>query len=132
MTPLSPGSLAADFPDGTEFLSTSAQIVDQSSAYLVTATQNISGLATDEINLSIPENASVPYTVQGTDGAYVIYEDATTGTEYEANASQGNCSITVTQISPTFEGTFNARMICNTTSDSVRILSNGVFNASYY
>jgi hypothetical protein len=126
---LNPGSLAVDFPNGSEFLSTGATVVDQSSAYIVSATQNIQGAQQDEIYLSIPENATLPYTVQAQpDGAVVQYYDVFSNNTYEANPSQGSCSITVTQISPTLEGTFTARVICN---DTVIVLSNGAFNATY-
>ncbi len=127
METLNPGALAVDFPDGSEFLSSNATVADNSSAYIISSTQ-IQGLSQDEMYLSIPENANVPYTVQAQpDGAIVQYYSGN-GTTYEANSAQGSCSITVTQISPTFEGTFSARVICN---DTVIVLSNGAFNATY-
>jgi hypothetical protein len=132
MSSLNPGALTADFPDGREFLSGSAKVSDQSNIYLVSATQDASGLPQDEISISIPKGASLPYTVSSSEGADLIYNNVTTNVtnSYEANAAQGNCTITVTQLSPTFQGTFSGRVICNTISDSV-LLSNGQFNATY-
>jgi hypothetical protein len=130
MASLNPGALAFDFPDGSEFLSSHAR-VDTSNGYIVSATQDQTGLIQNEIHLSIPENANLPYTVLGSNGAYITYYDLNANNTYEANGAQGFCSITVTQISPTFEGTFYATTICNSTSDSVRTLSNGEFNATY-
>ncbi len=127
MESLNPGSLAVDFPNGSEFLSTTATVSDQSSAYIISALENVQGVS-DEIYLTIPENATVPYTVQQSDNAMVQYYDAFSNNEYEANSAQGSCSITVTQISPTFEGTFSAHVVCN---DTVIALSNGAFNATY-
>jgi hypothetical protein len=129
MESLNPGSLAIDFPDGSEFLSSGAIVTNESSAYVISAT-NGSGLPQDEINLSIPENATLPYTVQGTDGTYIQFYNVTNNNTYEANAAQGYCSVTVTQITPTFEGTFTARVVCTSIPDSI-VLSNGAFNATY-
>ena len=129
MESLNPGSLAIDFPDGSEFLSSNALVSNQSSEYVLTAT-NGEGLPQDEINLSIPENATLPYTAQGTDGTYIQFFNANNQSTYEANSAQGYCSVTVTQISPTFEGTFTARVVCTTIPDSI-VLSNGAFNATY-
>ena len=125
---LNPGSLTADFPNGAEFNSTAAIVTDESSDYVIRAVQNIPGLPADEIDITIPKNTADPYTVTETNGADVLYYDNVTGSTYEANSAQGNCTITVNQISPTFEGSFSARVICN---DTLIVLSNGAFNATY-
>ncbi|SRR5581483_421751 len=133
-TPLNPGSLTADYPDGTEFISSEGHVANDGTDYVVTATQDVSGAPADEITMQIPipANSTVPFTVSSLpDDAIVTYYDAVTGITYEANSTQGSCTITVTQISPTFQGTFSARTTCSTTLDSVRTLQNGAFNANY-
>jgi hypothetical protein len=131
MDTLNPGALSANFSDGSEFLSSSATVADNSSAYTISATE-IQGLPQDELYLQIPENPNgAPYTVQAADGVIVSYYDNTTGNTYEANNAQGNCTINVTQISPTFEGAFSATVKCTSIADSIRVLSNGAFNATY-
>jgi hypothetical protein len=126
---LNPGGFSVDFPNGSEFLSSGAKVADQSSAYIITATQDVQGAPQDEMYLSIPENPNgAPYTVQASDGAIVQYYDISSNSTYEANAAQGSCTINVTQISPTFQGTFTAATVCN---DTVLKLINGSFNANY-
>ncbi len=129
MNSLNPGSIAADLPDGSEFLSSNAKVEDQSNAYIVYATED-AGLPQDEIHVSIPEGASVPFTAQASDGSFVQFFNVANGNTYEANSAQGYCTVTVTQISPTFEGTFSARVVCPSIADSI-VLSNGAFNATY-
>ncbi len=128
MESLNPGALAVDFPDGSEFLSSSAKVTDQSNVYTISATRD-APLPQDEMYITIPENPNgAPYTVQASDGVIVQYYNNTTGTTYEANSAQGSCTVTVTQISPTFEGSFTATTVCN---DTVLKLSSGSFNATY-
>jgi hypothetical protein len=120
MDSLNPGALSANFTDGSEFLSSNAIVMDNSSAYVISATE-IQGLPQDEMYLSIPENPNgAPYTVQASDGAVVQYYDNTTGNTYEANSAQGSCTINVTAVAK-----------CTSIADSVRVLSNGAFNAMY-
>jgi hypothetical protein len=132
MQSLNPGALIADFPDGSGYNSASAHVENQSSGFYIHSIQDVSGPA-DEITLTIPTplNANVPYTVTASsDGAVVTYLESTTSRQFEANAAQGSCSITVTQVSPTVEGYFNATVICTSPSDS-RVLSGGQFNATF-
>ena len=126
---LNPGALIADFPDGTGYNSASAHVVDESSDYAITSTQDVVGNA-DEISLTIPKGVSLPYTVNATGLTRVTFFASTTSRQFEANAAQGSCSITVTQVSPTVEGYFSATVICTSPSDS-RVLSGGQFNATF-
>lgn len=132
METLNPGSMAVDLQDGSEFLSASAKVSDQSNVYILSATQDVQGAPSNEITLSIPKELSLPFTVQSQpDGAIITYYDITNNNTYEANPAQGYCTITVTQTSPTFEGTFSGTLKCSTAADSVRVFSNGAFNATF-
>ena len=130
ITTLNPGALSATLQDGSEFISSTAKVTNNSSDYVIYATED-AGLPQNEIHVTVPNDATLPFTVDATNGGDVLYYDVVSNNSYEANNAQGSCSITVTQLSPTFEGTFYARTICTTTSDSVRTLSNGEFNATY-
>lgn len=125
---LNPGSLTMNFPGGSQFFSSSSQVVDQSNVYVVSASESSQGFTTDAVYLTIPKNIQTPYTVQASDGAAVEYDDLVYGESYVGDATQGDCTITVTQIDPTFEGTFSAHAFYN---DTLLVLTNGVFNATY-
>ncbi len=131
--PLNPGSLSAEYLNGNGFISSSARVSDQSNVFIVSATQDldISGAVANEITLSIPTNSTLPYSVNAQNGAIVTFYDVTLDKTFEANSAQGDCAIIVTQISPTFEGTFSATTICSTAPDTVSKLTNGAFNATY-
>ena len=135
--PLNPGALTCDVPDGqqdgTVFISSGATVTDQSDVYSVVATQDQGVGPANEIHLRIPKNSSVPYTVSAPpdNNADIIYYDFRNNLNYDGNAAQGSVTITITQISPTLEGSFSARTVCSGITDSVRTLTNGVFNASY-
>ncbi|HEY3873967.1 MAG TPA: hypothetical protein VGM92_00690, partial [Candidatus Kapabacteria bacterium] len=98
----------------------------------VVATQDPSVGAADVIQMTIPKNpnGTVPYAVTEADGADLLYFNNTTGNSYEGNSTQGYCTITVTQIDPTFEGNFSGRTIGTSPSDILDI-ANGAFNATY-
>jgi hypothetical protein len=128
MYQLNVGAMIADFPNGAGFNSSMAQAETQGTNYVIYATQNVGGQPADEITLSVPISADLPYTVTGSGGSDIIYRDALTGKDYEANGAQGNCQITITQTSPSIEGTFSATAIC---ADSSVVLNNGQFNASF-
>jgi hypothetical protein len=84
------------------------------------------------MTLAIPVQATLPYTVTSqTDGLVDVgyWDSEGSGTQYDGNFAQGNCTVTITQISPTLVGTFRARVVCPSIPDSIE-LSNGEFNAS--
>jgi hypothetical protein len=133
MEQLNNGVLIADFPNGTGYNSAGAHVVNQSSSYYISSTQDVSGQPADEINMTIPIplNFNLPYTVTASDGVDIVYLDALTNNNYEANAAQGSCSVTITQVSPTVEGYFTATAICSSISDNTRVLTGGQFNATF-
>ena len=129
MYQLNVGGLIADFPNGPGFTSSVAQGGTGTDVYTIVATQNVAGLPADEITISVPIESNLPYTVTGTTSskASVTFYDARTDKTYDANGAQGNCQITISQTSPTLEGTFSATAIC---LDSSVVLNNGQFNVS--
>jgi hypothetical protein len=133
---LNPGALSVDFPDGTELLVQGGTVFSTAadgSTFNVFATSNVSGSNVgDEMTLVIPVQATLPYTVTSqTDGLVDVgyWDSEGSGTQYDGNFAQGNCTVTITQISPTLVGTFRARVVCPSIPDSIE-LSNGEFNAS--
>ncbi len=133
MTQLDPGALSVDFPDGSELLVQSGTIYSiNGSNYIVTAISNVSGANDgDEITLTVPIDTTVPYTVSSeSNGAVdVTYNDNETQANYEGKMGQGNCTITITQTSPTLIGNFSAEEVGTSTSDTIE-LTNGQFNAT--
>ena len=129
---LNPGSLTADLETGFSFISSNAQAVNTDTTYIIGAIQNVAGRPQDEINLIIPKSATVPYVVTTSDRmSAVTYYDAATSEQYFARPGQGMLSITVTALTPTIQGTFSATTTASGATDSVRVLSNGAFNATY-
>ena len=135
MAPLNPGSLTADIQqDGTSFISSNATVDNsQSGFYSIVAVQDQGVGPANEVHIRVPAEVSVPYTISAPpdNSADFIYYDVNRNLNYEANADQGSFTITITQTSPTLEGSFSAQTVCNSVADSVRTLVNGVFNASY-
>jgi hypothetical protein len=129
------GTLSVDFPDQTELLvesGTTYSISGDGSSYIVTATSNVPGVNDgDEVTLTVPIEALVPYTVTAPqDGiAQVTYYDYETNAQYYGQLGEGGCSITITQTSPTLVGSFNALVVCPSIPDTIA-LRNGLFNAS--
>jgi hypothetical protein len=133
---LNAGALSTDFPDGTELLvqsGTTYSISSDGSNYIITATDNLSDAnAGDEITLTVPIEANVPYTVSApTDGAAQVtyYDNSESPAQYFGNSSQGSCSITITQTSPTLMGYFSALEVAPNPPDTIP-LTNGAFNAT--
>ena len=127
------GTLSVNFGDGTEFLAQSGTVYTiQNNEYIVTAQDNVvSDLNNgDALTLTIPINASVPYSVTAPPDptADVYYVDYENNEQYDGNSNRGECSITVTQTSPSLVGTFQS-VIIGSLGDTI-VLSNGSFNAT--
>ena len=129
----SEGTRSANFPDGTEFLAQSGVTFSLSgSNYVVTATDDdAQGVNfNDEIALTVPQEATLPYTVSTPiDPGEVDYWDNETHVQYYSNQTVGQCTITITQTSPTLIGTFQAVTVSSTPPDTV-VLRSGSFNAN--
>ncbi len=128
------GALTADIREGNfVFISSGARATDFSTEYVITATEDQPGQPLDEITITVPKSATLPYTVATPSDAIVqvTYNDALTSTQYLANATEGSCVVTITQLTPTIQGTFTATMKAHGTTDDTRVLTNGAFNASY-
>lgn len=138
-TQLNAGALSVDFPDGTELLVQSGTFYSISSDglnYIVTATDNLSDAnAGDEVTLTIPVETSLPYTVNSTSDAaaqVTFYDNGNNGetaNQFFGNSSQGSCSVTITQTSPTLMGYFSAQEVASNPPDNIS-LTNGAFNAT--
>ncbi len=129
----SPGSFTADLTDGsgvtTYFTSTNAHVVQNATDYSVYSTENSYELDV----FGIPISSALPYTTTTTDNQNldVRYHDAANNRDYEANFAGGSVTVTITQTSPTLQGSFRGKLVCQGVQDTVRNLTNGVFNASY-
>ena len=130
---LNPGAMTADISDGSLFTSSySTLAVDGGNNFSISGTQDIAGQPADEITTLIPKSATLPYTVTESDpSAELHYYDAVQGRDYAARTGQGSFTITITSISPTVQGTFQGTLIFPNVADSVRVISNGAFNASF-
>ena len=119
---LNPGSLIADFGDGTAYNSTSATAVLSGSQIQVTAQSQGQVMV-----LTFP-NAVGSYG-QPPDPITVGYNNSL-GDQYLAKDNVGRCFITITQLSPTVKGTFSARTVDPNIIDSVQSFTGGSFNAT--
>ncbi|HWF43038.1 MAG TPA: hypothetical protein VG537_00195 [Candidatus Kapabacteria bacterium] len=105
---------------------------DNGTNYSISGTQDVGGEPADEITMYIPKSAVIPYTVTESDvSAELHYYDAVQGRDYAARLGQGSFTITITSTSPTVEGAFQGTLIFPGVADSVRVISNGGFNASF-
>ncbi|MDP4198538.1 MAG: hypothetical protein Q8922_00630 [Bacteroidota bacterium] len=129
-----PGSFAADFAnaDGVPsyFTATNALAVQVGAEYSISATE-ATHQGTNEIDIS-----GIPATVTTTTSSQsptlnIRYYDATTNQDFEARSGSGFCSMTVTQTSPTLQGTFTGRLVSSGRADSIRAITSGNFNASF-
>jgi len=130
---LKPGAISSDVSDAATFMfgysSLNAHVTESATTYMVTSRDNNG----NEVTFEIPKQTTVPYTVTAKDaGVTLVYYDKTLDKQYEANAVQGSCTITVTAItSTTVEGSFSGETICSTISDKVRRLSDGFFKGLF-
>jgi hypothetical protein len=130
---LNPGAMTADISDGSLFTSSYSTLAsDGVSNFSISGTQDIAGQPADEITMTIPKSDVLPYTITEASGnSELHYYDAAQGRDYAAKPGQGSFIITITSISPTIVGTFQGTLIFPNVADSVRVISNGAFNASF-
>jgi hypothetical protein len=130
---LNPGAMTADVSDGSLFTSSySTSAADNGNYFSVSGIQDVPGDPADEITMTLPKSNVVPFTVTEADGNFELhYYDAVLGRDYAAFQGQGSFTITITSLSPTIEGAFQGTLIFPGAIDSVRVLSNGRFNAPF-
>ena len=133
---LSNGAMSADLnPGNFSFSSLGALASDFSGGYQIAATEDQAGAPRDVITVTVPSQATLPYTVATPDDALVevTYNDAETNIPYYASSTTtgSSCVVTITQLTPTIQGTFTATLKAQGTSDNTRILTNGIFNAKH-
>ena len=128
---LNPNTMVADLSSGY-FNSTHAHAIDQGGSISISAQQDLGGPA-DEITIDIPKSDVVPYqvTVPSDPDAVIGYYDASNSTQYYARAGEGSLTIYVTSLTPTIQGSFSATTVANSALDSIQVLTNGAFNATY-
>ncbi len=136
--PLSGNEVQASITGEGFFNATDALGYDSVTFYYVYATETFqSGLRS--VTLTIPKQSTVPYTVTvGSDPvgtiSYTLAPSNTSGPQYfAAPHGVGSGLITVTQISPTLEGSFSGTLwqLPPSGSDTVRTITNGQFNAAF-
>lgn len=132
---LNAGSMTADLQDGsgnTIFFNSASALVSQGSDYTVDAKETVSG-SSNEIGLTIPVESNVPYSLAAPPNTTVEirFYDASNGQHYIGNVQQGSAQVSVSANSPTLQGAFSGRLVAKGIADSVRVLTNGAFNASF-
>jgi hypothetical protein len=132
-----PGSFVADFSDidgvPSYFTATNAKASQGVSDFAVTASTSNS-LGTYVIYISnLPVGSVLPYTAASTQTGSTLtvqYHDATNNEDYEGSFNSGSCWVTITQTSPTLQGSFGGKLVSTTRiTDSVRNVTSGSFNA---
>ncbi len=119
------------------FSAADGQAKDQGSYYAVLASESFQ-MGSRSINVIVPKQTSVPYTVNvGSDPvavlSYDVSSDNVTHKQFYAQQGVGSGTITVTQVTPTLEGSFSGTLwqVPNAGADTVRTLASGQFNASF-
>jgi hypothetical protein len=133
---LNAGAFNADFTntDGQPvfFTSTNATAHVSGSTYTVDGTQ-VTSSGTSELNVSgIPMNSSVPYSSSSTDNSdlRVSFHDALSNRDYSGGFNKGSCFVSISQTSPTLQGTFSGTLISRGIPDSIRQVTSASFNAT--
>lgn len=102
--------------------------------YTVEASMPYTPISGDiEITLTIPKNATVPYTMNVASSDAVInycLVSSNTCTPYRASKTAGSGSITITSISPNLEGTFSGTL-AQVGGAASRVINSGEFKAKF-
>ena len=136
-TPLNAGELLAETTVEGTFDAADAKAIDSVTYYSVLATVTFKS-GQRNINLIIPKQASVPYTVDVATSsiatiAYCVSPDNVSCMQFFAKAGTGSGSITITQLTPTLKGSFNGTLVLlpKIGNDTIRTVSSGEFNATF-
>jgi hypothetical protein len=133
--PIKPGTLNTTIKEEGFFGASNASAVVKTDRINIKATTT--GVKGEEhvIDITVPVNAAVPYSVTiGTDAnAFIGYtnEETSPAKVFLADKDGGSGTVTITELTPTIKGTFNATLpIFSGGTGEVRTLTGGEFNAN--
>jgi hypothetical protein len=136
--PLALNEMQATSSGEGDFLANDAVADSSSGLYVVRATMSVGQVGSLVIELSVPKQTALPYLVDVASNSnaqisYCVNPNGTGCNQFDAESSIGSGQITVTQVSPTFMGSFQGTLwqIPNSGTDTVRILNDGQFNAPW-
>jgi hypothetical protein len=133
--PIKPGTLNTSIKEESLFAATDARAVVTTDLIKIKATMLGIKNESHVIDITVPVNAAVPYSVTvGTDAnAFIAYttEETSPTRSYVADKNGGSGLVTITELTPNVKGTFNGTLLLvGGTASDVRTLTGGEFNAN--
>ena len=137
-TPLQVGGMEVEFSEVSSFAASDAIATEEDTVIHIRAHMAVAGSVNDDtFDIIFPKGIPVPFSVHAPNDPDVTVVYCEGGQSlcrnFFADPSTGNMTITITQLSPTVKGTFHGvlDLVPAGSSDNVRTITSGQFNAGY-